>query len=78
VSAATRAKLSAAAKARWAKLIRTGVSEAARKKGGLTLAGRKAKPAFSNRVRYGRKVNAGASSPVNIIAVGLWSRPRNL
>jgi hypothetical protein len=41
ISAATRAKLSAAAKARWAKLKRTGVSEAARKKGGLTPAGRK-------------------------------------
>src|SRR6266567_1905761 len=41
MSAATRAKLSAAAKARWAKRKRTGVSEAARKKGGLTPAGRK-------------------------------------
>jgi hypothetical protein len=41
MSAATRAKLSAAAKARWAKLKRTGVSEARGKKGGLTPAGRK-------------------------------------
>jgi hypothetical protein len=41
MSAATRAKLSAAAKARWAKRKRTGVSKAARKKGGLTPAGRK-------------------------------------
>jgi hypothetical protein len=41
MSAATRAKLSAAAKARWAKRKRIGVSEAARKKGGLTPAGRK-------------------------------------
>jgi hypothetical protein len=41
MSAATRAKLSAAAKARWAKRKRTGVSDAARKKGGLTPAGRK-------------------------------------
>jgi len=41
MSAATRAKLSAAAKARWAKLKRTGASEARRKKGGLTPAGRK-------------------------------------
>src|SRR6266487_4083147 len=41
MSAATRAKLSAAAKSRWAKRKRTGVSEAARKKGGLTPAGRK-------------------------------------
>jgi hypothetical protein len=41
MSAATRAKLSAAAKARRAKRKRTGVSEAARKKGGLTPAGRK-------------------------------------
>jgi hypothetical protein len=41
MSAATRAKLSAAAKARWAKRKRTGISEAARKKGGLTPAGRK-------------------------------------
>jgi hypothetical protein len=40
MSAATRAKLSAAAKARWAKRKPTGVSEAARKKGGLTPAGR--------------------------------------
>src|SRR4029453_13085495 len=38
---ATRAKLSAAAKTRWAKRKRIGVSEAARKKGGLTPAGRK-------------------------------------
>jgi hypothetical protein len=57
ISAATRAKLFAAAKARWAKLKRSGVSETARKKGGLTPAGRKAKPAFSNGVRYGREVN---------------------
>jgi hypothetical protein len=41
MSAATRAKLSAAAKARWAKRKRTGVREATRKKGGLTPAGRK-------------------------------------
>jgi hypothetical protein len=41
MSAATRAKLSAAAKARWAKPKRTGVSKAARKKGELTPAGRK-------------------------------------
>ena len=41
MSAATRAKLSAAAKARWTKRKRTEVSEAARKKGGLTPAGRK-------------------------------------
>jgi hypothetical protein len=41
MSAATRAKLSAAAKARWAKQKRTGVSKAAQKKGGLTPAGRK-------------------------------------
>ena len=41
MSAATRAKLSAAAKARWAARKRTGVSKAVRKKGGLTLAGRK-------------------------------------
>jgi hypothetical protein len=41
MSAATRAKLSAAAKARWAKLKRTGASQARRKKGGLTPAGRK-------------------------------------
>jgi hypothetical protein len=41
ISAATRAKLSAAAKARWAKLKRTSVSEARTKKGGLTPAGRK-------------------------------------
>jgi hypothetical protein len=41
MSAATRAKLSATAKARWAKLKRTGVTKAARKKGGLTPAGRK-------------------------------------
>ena len=41
MSAATRAKLSAAAKARWAKRKRTGVRAATRKKGGLTPAGRK-------------------------------------
>jgi hypothetical protein len=41
MSAATRAKLSAAAKARWVKRKRIGVSKAARKKGGLTPAGRK-------------------------------------
>jgi hypothetical protein len=41
MSAATKAKLSAAAKARWAKQKRTGASKAARKKGGLTPAGRK-------------------------------------
>jgi len=41
MSAATRAKLSAAAKARWVKRKRSGVSKAARKKGGLTPAGRK-------------------------------------
>jgi hypothetical protein len=41
MSAATRAKLSAAAKAQWVKRKRSGVSEAARKKGGLTPAGRK-------------------------------------
>ena len=41
MSAATRAKLSAAAKARWAERKRTGVSTAPRKKGGLTPAGRK-------------------------------------
>jgi hypothetical protein len=40
MSAATKAKLSAAAKARWAKRKR-GVSAATRKKGGLTPAGRK-------------------------------------
>jgi len=41
MSAATRAKLSAAAKARWAERKRTSVSTATRKKGGLTPAGRK-------------------------------------
>jgi hypothetical protein len=41
MSAATRAKLSAAAKARWVKRKRRGVGKAARKKGGLTPAGRK-------------------------------------
>jgi hypothetical protein len=41
MSAATRAKLSAAAKARWAERKRTGVTAAAQKKGGLTPAGRK-------------------------------------
>src|SRR4029077_10194636 len=41
MSAATRAKLSAAAKARWAERKRTSVSAATRKKGGLTPAGRK-------------------------------------
>src|SRR5215470_13344508 len=41
ISAATRAKLSAAAKARWAKRKRAGVSKVVRKKGGLTPAGRK-------------------------------------
>jgi hypothetical protein len=41
MSAATRAKLSAAAKARWAKRKRTGVSAAPGKKGGLTPAGRR-------------------------------------
>jgi len=41
MSAATRAKLSAAAKARSVKRKRGGVSKAARKKGGLTPAGRK-------------------------------------
>jgi hypothetical protein len=41
VSAATRSKLSAAAKARWAKRKGSGVSKAGRKKGGLTAAGRK-------------------------------------
>jgi len=41
MSAATRAKLSAAAKARWVKRKRSGVGKAARKKGGLTPAGRK-------------------------------------
>jgi len=41
MSATTRAKLSAAAKARWVKRKRSGVSKAARKKGGLTPAGRK-------------------------------------
>jgi hypothetical protein len=41
MSAATRAKLSAAAKARWAKRKRSGVGKAARKKGELTPAGRK-------------------------------------
>jgi len=41
MSAATRAKLSAAAKARWAERKRTSVSTAPRKKGGLTPAGRK-------------------------------------
>jgi hypothetical protein len=41
MSAATKAKLSAAAKARWVKRKRSGVSKAARKKGGLTPAGRK-------------------------------------
>jgi hypothetical protein len=41
MSAATRAKLSAAAKARWAMRKRTAVSKAPRTKGGLTPAGRK-------------------------------------
>jgi hypothetical protein len=41
MSAATRAKLSAAAKARWAKRKRTAVGKSAPKKGGLTPAGRK-------------------------------------
>ncbi len=41
MSAATRAKLSAAAKARWAERKRTGISATTRKKGGLTQAGRK-------------------------------------
>ena len=41
MSAATRAKLSAAAKARWVKRKRSGVSKTARKKGKLTPAGRK-------------------------------------
>ena len=41
MSAATRAKLSAAAKARWAERKRTSVSAVTRKKGGLTPAGRK-------------------------------------
>src|SRR4030095_12984959 len=41
MSAATRAKLSAAAKARWAERKRAGVSKVARKKGELTPAGRK-------------------------------------
>jgi hypothetical protein len=41
MSAATRAKLSAAAKARWVKRNRGGVSKAARKKGELTPAGRR-------------------------------------
>jgi hypothetical protein len=41
MSVATRAKLSAAAKARWVKRKRSGVSKAARKKGELTPAGRK-------------------------------------
>jgi hypothetical protein len=41
MSAATRAKLSAAAKARSVKRKRSGVSKAARKKGELTPAGRK-------------------------------------
>jgi len=41
MSSATKAKLSAAAKARWAKRKRTGVSAATPKKGGLTPAGRK-------------------------------------
>jgi len=41
MSAATRAKLSVAAKARWAMRKRTGVSKSARKKGGITPAGRK-------------------------------------
>jgi len=41
MSAPTRAKLSAAAKARWAKRKRTGVTAAPGKKGGLTPAGRK-------------------------------------
>jgi hypothetical protein len=41
MSAATRAKLSAAAKARWAKRKHTGVGKPVRKKGGLTPAGRK-------------------------------------
>jgi hypothetical protein len=41
MSAATRAKLSAAAKARWAKRKRTAVGKSARKKGGITPAGRK-------------------------------------
>jgi hypothetical protein len=40
-SPATRAKLSAAAKARWARLKGTRKPAAARKKGGLTPAGRK-------------------------------------
>jgi hypothetical protein len=41
MSAATKAKLSAAAKARWAKRKRSGVGKPARKRGGLTPAGRK-------------------------------------
>src|SRR6266581_8764540 len=41
MSAATRAKLSAAAKARWAERKRTGISATTRKTGGLTPAGRK-------------------------------------
>jgi hypothetical protein len=41
MSAATRAKLSAAAKARWAKRKRTAVGKSAQKKGGITPAGRK-------------------------------------
>jgi hypothetical protein len=41
MSATTRAKLSAAAKARWVKRKRSSASKAARKKGGLTPAGRK-------------------------------------
>jgi hypothetical protein len=36
VSAATRAKLSAAAKARWAEQKRTAVGKSARKRGGIT------------------------------------------
>jgi hypothetical protein len=41
MSAATRAKLSAAAKARWAKRKRTAVGKSTPKKRGLTPAGRK-------------------------------------
>jgi len=41
MSAATRAKLSAAAKARWAKRKGTSVGKSAQKKGGITPAGRK-------------------------------------
>jgi len=41
MSAATRAKLSAAAKARWVKRKGSGGGNAARKEGGLTPAGRK-------------------------------------